>query len=98
MEIPLTTRRILTINTWSKTCSWIFILLYVKKYKPRYYTPQEIDFKGHPFVGVEWPITGSTGNAYGVEMTEQGFVCNCIGFAHHGKCKHSREVADKLCQ
>ena len=49
-----------------------------KKYKPRYYTPQEIDFKGHPFVGVEWPVTGSTGNAYGVEMTDQGFVCSCI--------------------
>jgi len=68
-----------------------------KKYKPRYYTPQEIDFKGHPFVGVEWPITGSTGNAYDVEMTDQGFVCSCIGFAHHGKCKHSREVAEKIC-
>ena len=68
-----------------------------KKYKPRYYAPAEIDFKNHPFVGVEWPITGSTGNASGVEMTDNGFVCNCIGFAHHGKCKHSREVAEKIC-
>ena len=63
-----------------------------KKYKPRYYTPQEIDFKGHPFVGVEWPITGSTGNAYEVEMTDNGFVRNCM-FTIRNNWKHFRIIA-----
>tara|TARA_B100000676_G_scaffold295132_1_gene333907 strand:- start:503 stop:718 length:216 start_codon:yes stop_codon:yes gene_type:complete len=69
-----------------------------KKYKRRYYAPEEINFKTNHLVGIEWPVVGSKGNMYDVEMTEQGFVCSCIGFAHHGKCKHSREVAEKICQ
>ena len=69
----------------------------MKKVKLRYYAPKEINFKNNHLIGIEWPVQGSTGNTYGVAMTEQGFVCNCIGFAHHGKCKHSREVAEKLC-
>ena len=58
---------------------------------------QKLILRISPFVGVEWLNPGSTGNVHGVEMTDNGFVCNCIGFAHPGKCKHSREVAEKIC-
>ena len=32
-----------------------------------------VNTKGHPFVGVCWPVTGSRGDEYTVEMTEYGF-------------------------
>ena len=27
-------------------------------------TKEQINFKNHPFVGVEWPVTGSKGDQY----------------------------------
>ena len=50
-----------------------------------------INFKNHPFIGVQWPVTGSTGNQYTVEMTDKGFTCDCPAYR---KCKHIKGVED----
>ena len=52
-----------------------------------------IETKGHPFVGVRWPIIGSKGDTYYVEMVNYGFECNCIAYS---KCKHIKEVEKKI--
>ena len=41
-------------------------------------------------VGIVWPMKGSKGNEYSVELTDEGFECDCMGFGYHGYCKHSR--------
>jgi len=38
----------------------------------------------------------STGKKYDVELTDEGFECNCHGFAFHGYCKHSKAVLKKV--
>ena len=53
-----------------------------------------IETKGHPLVGVKWPVTGSKGDRYHVEMFDSGFDCNCIAYR---KCKHIKEIEKKLC-
>ena len=53
-----------------------------------------IKTKGHPFVGVKWPVTGSKGDRYHVEMFDSGFDCDCIAYR---KCKHIKEIEKKLC-
>ena len=52
-----------------------------------------IETQGHPFVGVCWPVTGSKGDAYTVEMTEYGFDCNCPAYR---KCKHIKGVEERF--
>ncbi len=52
-----------------------------------------INTKGHPWVGVRWPVTGSKGDKYHVEMVNYGFECNCIAYR---KCKHIKEVEKKI--
>ena len=52
--------------------------------------------KNHWLLGAIWPIIGSTGNSYSVEMVEGGFKCTCTGFSMHGKCKHIQSVWDRL--
>lgn len=52
-----------------------------------------IETRGHPFVGVKWPVTGSKGDQYHVEMFDSGFDCNCIAYR---KCKHIKEI-EKSC-
>ena len=52
-----------------------------------------IDTQGHPFVGVQWPVTGSKGDVYTVEMTNYGFDCNCPAYR---KCKHIKGVEERL--
>ncbi len=54
---------------------------------------EEINTRQHPFVGVRWPVTGSKGDEYRVTMYDSGFDCTCIAFR---KCKHIREVEDKI--
>ena len=44
-----------------------------------------INTENHPFVGIVWPVTGSKGDEYSVEMTDQGFECDCPAYR---KCKH----------
>jgi len=53
-----------------------------------------IETRGHPFVGVRWPVTGSKGDRYHVEMFDSGFDCDCIAYR---KCKHIKEIEKKLC-
>ena len=53
-----------------------------------------IDTKGHHLVGVQWPVTGSKGNNYLVDMYDSGFDCTCIAFR---KCKHIKSVEELLC-
>jgi hypothetical protein len=50
-----------------------------------------VNTKGHWAVGVQWPITGSKGDEYKVEMTNFGFECNCIAYR---KCKHIKKVEE----
>lgn len=52
-----------------------------------------INTQGHPFVGVQWPVTGSKGDVYTVEMTNYGFDCNCPAYR---KCKHIKGVEERL--
>ena len=52
-----------------------------------------IETKGHHLVGVRWPVIGSKGNKYYVEMVNYGFECDCIAYA---KCKHIKEVEKKI--
>jgi hypothetical protein len=59
------------------------------------HTSEIVNTKGHPFVGVQWPVTGSKGDAYTVEMTEYGFDCNCVAYR---KCKHIKSVEERFCE
>ncbi len=52
-----------------------------------------INTKGHHLVGVVWPVTGSKGDSYQVEMTNWGFECNCVAYR---KCKHIKSVEEKF--
>ena len=67
-----------------------------KKYKKKYLMPNIFDPKDHCWVGVVWPVVGSTGNNYSVELTDNGFECDCKGFGWHGYCKHSRKVLKQV--
>lgn len=57
---------------------------------------QGFNTKNHVFQGVVWPVKGSTGNDYDVEMHENGFSCTCTGFTMHGKCKHITSVYNRI--
>lgn len=48
-----------------------------------------VNTNGHWAVGFTWPVIGSRGDKYTVEMTDYGFDCNCIAFR---KCKHIKQV------
>lgn len=52
-----------------------------------------VNTSGHHLVGVRWPVTGSRGDQYNVEMTDWGFECDCIAYR---KCKHIKEVEKKF--
>ena len=62
----------------------------------RYMKPTAFDAKDHWMVGLVWPVVGSKGNEYSVELHDQGFECDCPGFGYHGKCKHSRSVDARI--
>ena len=62
----------------------------------RYYKPSEIVTKKHFLVNTIWPIEGSNGNEYSVEMHDKGFTCDCQGFMYRGKCKHTIHVESLL--
>jgi len=63
----------------------------------RYFKPSGIQsLKDHFLQGIVWPIEGSKGNSYEVELHEKGFDCSCPGFTYRGECKHVRGVADRL--
>ena len=54
---------------------------------------ETVNTKGHPFVGVQWPVVGSRGDNYSVEMTDYGFSCDCPAYR---KCKHIKGVEERL--
>ena len=62
----------------------------------RYYKPSEIVTKKHFLVNTIWPIEGSNGNEYSVEMHDKGFTCDCQGFTYRSKCKHTIHVESLL--
>jgi len=59
----------------------------------RSHASEIINTKNHWAIGVKWPVIGSKGDAYTVEMTDYGFACDCIAFT---KCKHIKEVEKKF--
>ena len=68
----------------------------MRKFRNKYLRPTRFDPKGHMYVGVIWPVQGSTGKEYDVELTNEGFQCSCHGFVYHGHCKHSKAVLKKV--
>lgn len=67
-----------------------------RKFVKRYLKPTAFDPKDHWMVGIEWPVKGSKGNEYVVSLHDNGFDCDCTGFAFHGYCKHSRQVLKQV--
>jgi hypothetical protein len=66
------------------------------KYKAKFYEPKGMKTKDHCFVGIVWPIVGSKGNTYEVELHHKGFSCSCPGFSFRGQCKHTVAVAERF--
>ena len=52
-----------------------------------------VNTKNHPWLGVRWPVKGSTGNKYIVTILNSGFDCDCMAYR---KCKHIKEVEAKF--
>jgi uncharacterized Zn finger protein len=65
------------------------------KYGPRYLKVDFMDMTKHWAVGVQYNVKGSRGDDYTIEFTPKGFTCNCIGMSMHGKCKHTKAIADR---
>lgn len=68
--------------------------------------PIQIDTRGRKFEEVRniynwidpdavntdrWQVTGSRGDVYTVERTENGLTCSCSGFRFRGSCRHISE-------
>jgi uncharacterized Zn finger protein len=69
---------------------------YAKRFDRKPFKFPSLNTKGHWLLGVVWPIIGSKGDPYEVELVEGGFKCSCTGFTMHGKCKHIQQVWDRL--
>jgi hypothetical protein len=67
-----------------------------RKFQKKFLKPSAFDPKDHWMVGVVWPVKGSKGNEYSVELHDRGFDCDCAGFGFHGYCKHSRAVVAQV--
>jgi len=63
------------------------------RFQKTHNTDSDLITKGHHLVGVKWPVTGSTGRPYEVQMWNHGFTCTCIAFR---KCKHIKYVEKLL--
>lgn len=73
--------------------------------------PITIDTRGRVFVAVKgrfgvdidepvadyprWTVTGSKGDKYVVEKTDNGYNCSCSGFKFRGACRHIKEIEAK---
>ena len=78
----------------------------------KFKTSIRIDTRGRKFVAVKnkwqynidtpadpnprWEVSGSKGDVYVVEQTENGLTCSCSGFRFRGACKHVKEIEAKL--
>lgn len=67
-----------------------------RKFQKKFLKPSAFDPKDHWMVGIVWPVKGSKGNDYSVELHDKGFECDCPGFGFHGYCKHSRAVVAQV--
>ena len=54
---------------------------------------EAINTKGHWAVGTVWPVTGSEGDQYSVEMLDRGWECSCPAYR---LCKHIKGVEAKF--
>jgi len=61
--------------------------------RPNTHTSKIVNTKDHWAIGVKWPVIGSKGDKYTVEMLDSGFECSCISFR---KCKHIMSVEEKF--
>lgn len=55
-----------------------------------------INFKNNFYVGFEWTYINSQGTTHVTSMTADGWSCTCMGFTHHGKCKHITAVHERM--
>ena len=67
-----------------------------RKFQKKFLKPSAFDPKDHWMIGIVWPVKGSKGNDYSVELHDKGFECDCPGFGFHGYCKHSRAVVAQV--
>lgn len=44
----------------------------------------------------KWTVTGSKGDKYTVRRIDGVLQCTCTGYKYHGKCKHAKQIEDKL--
>lgn len=51
--------------------------------------PVHVDTRTSPYVGLKWPVVGSKGDKYTVEMLPHGFICNCMSYQVRKRCKHT---------
>ena len=68
----------------------------MSKFKAKYLMPTVFSPKDHWMVGIVWPVKGSKGNDYSVELHDKGFDCDCPGFTFRGSCKHSQAILKKV--
>ena len=68
----------------------------MSKYTAKYLKPTVFKPKGHWMVGFVWPVAGSKGNNYSVELHDKGFDCDCPGFTFRGSCKHTKAILNKV--
>jgi hypothetical protein len=68
----------------------------MKKFTQKFLKSKLLKPKGHWMVGLVWPVEGSKGKQYNVELHDKGFTCDCTGFSFHGKCKHSVGVLQRV--
>jgi hypothetical protein len=47
-------------------------------------------------VGFQWPYTNCMGTTYLTTMTAEGWTCECMGFTSHGRCKHIKQVHERI--
>lgn len=55
-----------------------------------------VNFHDHHLVGLTWPYVNCKGKQYHVTMLDSGWVCDCPGFSFYNKCKHIKQVHERL--
>jgi hypothetical protein len=71
-------------------------MAYFHKFQRKPLNIQGFSTRNHVFCGVTWPVIGSKGDKYEVEMRQDGFTCTCTGFTMHGNCKHIAAIHARI--